>query len=32
VNDRDALAAELDSRPGKRLGFKTPEECSAKTR
>jgi len=25
----DAIAAKLNSRPRKRLGFKTPEECDA---
>jgi len=27
--DCDAIAAKLNSRPGKRLGYKTPEECYA---
>jgi IS30 family transposase len=30
--DCDAIAAKLNSRPRKRLGFKTPEECYAATR
>jgi len=27
--DRDAIAARLNSRPRKRLGYRTPEECYA---
>jgi IS30 family transposase len=30
--DCDAIAAKLNSRPRKRLGYKTPEECYAKDR
>jgi IS30 family transposase len=30
--DCDAIAAKLNSRPRKRLGFRTPEECYAKAR
>jgi len=26
-DDSDAIAAKLNSRPRKRLGYKTPEEC-----
>ena len=29
--DLDAIAAKLNSRPRKRLGYKTPEECHART-
>ena len=31
-DDCDAIAARLNSRPRKRLGFKTPEECYAQAR
>jgi transposase, IS30 family len=31
-DDCDAIAAKLNSRPRKRLGYKTPEECYAKAR
>ena len=31
-DDCDAIAAKLNSRPRKRLGYKTPEECYAATR
>ena len=30
-DDCDAIAAKLNSRPRKRLGYKTPEECYAAT-
>ena len=30
--DCEAIAAKLNSRPRKRLGYKTPEECYAATR
>ena len=30
--DCDAIAARLNSRPRKRLGYRTPEECYAATR
>ena len=29
--DCDAIAARLNSRPRKRLGYKTPEECYARS-
>jgi IS30 family transposase len=29
--DLDAIAAKLNSRPRKRLGYKTPEECYAQS-
>lgn len=29
--DLDAIAAKLNSRPRKRLGYKTPEECHAQS-
>ena len=31
-DDCDAIAASLNSRPRKRLGFRTPEECHVKAR
>ena len=31
-DDCDAIATKLNSRPRKRLGYKTPEECYAATR
>jgi len=30
--DMDAITAKLNSRPRKRLGFRTPEECYAEAR
>jgi IS30 family transposase len=30
--DCDVIAARLNSRPRKRLGYRTPEECYAETR
>jgi IS30 family transposase len=29
--DLDAIAAKLNSRPRKRLGYRTPEECYAQS-
>ena len=29
---KESIAARLDSRPRKRLGFRTPEECCGQTR